>query len=221
MKTLHLIILSIVASIGVFFGSNIFLPFPYGLVLGIGIPVAIIWYNIKKLKGEKMSDVFLGSKSQYIRMIPHERKIQYAIVAILVFNFASSVLYPFVNDILGLPTIYKVTDYGTSTFLEGYASPHDKDLPTFFDGVLYRSGLLALFLVFPVYLIPPALLTVPRAIFWILAIVSIFLMAKYSTGLSRRRRIAYTYLVAIQIASMWAPFFVWHPVYHHTIIPGV
>lgn len=153
-------------------------------------------------------------------MIPMEKKIQYAIIAIFIFGFASSVLYPFVNDLLGIPTVYKITG-AKGVYHEAYANPNDKDLHTFLDGVLYRSGLLALFVALPIYLIPPALLTMPRAIFWILSIISIFVMLKYSRDLSNQRRFAYTYLVAVQIASMWAPFFVWHPAFSHIIIPGV
>ena len=219
MKTLHLVILSIVVSVGIFFGSNIFFPFPYGMILGIGIPVAIIWYAIKNPKRDKILDVFLGNRAHYIKMISMERKIQYAILAIFFFSFASSVLYPYVNDLLGIPTIYKINS--DVMFSEAYANPEDKDIHTFLDGVIYRSELLAFFIIFPIYLVPPALLTIPRAIFWILSIISILLVTKYSAGLSNPRRLAYTYLISVQIASMWAPFFVWHPVYNHTIIPGV
>ena len=221
MKTLHLAILAIIASVGIFFGSNIFFPFPYGMILGIGIPAAIIWYAIKNPKRDKILDVFLGSRSHYIKIIPMERKIQYAILAIFLFSFASSVLYPFVNELLGLPTFYEINYYGSSMSSGAYAYGNDMDIPTFLNGILYRFGLQLLFIGFPIYLVPPALLTIPRAIFWIAAVISIFLAAKYSTGLSNRRRFAYTYLVAVQIASMWAPFFVWHPVYNSTIIPGI
>lgn len=220
MKTLPLVIISLVASIGFFFISNMFFPFPYGMVIGIGFPVVMIYYAIRNPEKDKILDVFFGSRSHYIKIIPVEKKIQYAIIAIFIFGFASSVLYPFVNDLLGVPTIYKVSS-AEGVFNEAYANPSDKDLHTFLDGVLYRSGLLALFVVFPIYLIPPALLTMPRAIFWILSVISIFVMLKYSRKLSNRRRFTYTYLVAVQIASMWAPFFVWHPVFSHVIIPGV
>jgi len=220
MKTLHLLIVSIIVSVGFFFGSSMFLPFPYGIVIGIAFPAVLMYYSIRNPEKDKILDMFFGSRSHYIKMIPLEKKIQYAIMAIFIFGFASSVLYPFVNDLLGLPTIYKFSS-AEGVFNEAYANPSDKNLHTFLDGVLYRSGLLALFVAFPIYLVPPAMLTMPRAIFWILSVISIFVMLKYSRGLPNRRRFAYTYLVSVQIASMWAPFFVWHPVFSHVIMPGV
>ena len=215
------IVLSIIASIGIFLGTNMVTPFPYGLILGIGIPVVIIWYVIKKTKRDKILDTFLLGKSHYLKMLPTERKIQCAILAIFVFSFASSILYPFVNELLGLPTFYEISYYGNSAYSGTYAYGNDKDIPTFLNGILYRFGLQLLFIGFPIYLVPPALLTIPRAIFWIGAVISIFLVVKYSAGLSNRRRLAYTYLVAVQVASMWAPFFIWHPAYDSTIIPGI
>jgi hypothetical protein len=221
MKTLHLIIVLTLVSIGFFFGASMFLPFPYGLVIGIAFPIVMMYYSIRNPEKEKILDVFLGSRmSHYIKMIPREKKIRYTIMAIFIFGFASSVLYPFVNDLLGIPTIYK-TSSEEGAFLESYANPSDKNLHTFLDGVLYRSGLLVLFVVFPIYLVPPAMLTMPRSIFWILSIISIFILMHYSRGLSNKRRFAYTYFVTVQIASMWAPFFVWHPVFSHVIMPGV
>jgi hypothetical protein len=190
------------------------------MVLGIVVPAAIIWCAIKNPKREEILDVFLGRRAHYIRKLTTERKIQYAIVAIFLFGFISSVLYPFVNDLIGVPTVYQITfSDGGST--EAWANPGDKDLHTFLDGVVYRSELLALFIFFPIYLVPPALLTLPRAIFWILSIISILLVIRCSAGLPNRRRLAYAYLISVQIASMWAPFFVWHPIYNQTIIPGI
>jgi hypothetical protein len=220
MKILYLFVFTIISSIGIFFGSNIFFPFPYGMVLGIVVPAAIIWCAIKNPKREEILDVFLGRRARYIRKLTTEIKIQYAIVTIFLFGFISSVLYPFVNDLIGVPTIYQITT-SEGGWTEAYANPGDKDLQTFLDGVVYRSELLALFIVFPIYLVPPALLILPRAIFWILSIISILIVIRCSAGLSNRRRLAYTYLTSVQIAGMWAPFFVWHPIYDHTIIPGI
>lgn len=42
-------------SVGLFFGLQMLLPFPYGLVIGIVIPALIIWYIIKKIKNNPFS----------------------------------------------------------------------------------------------------------------------------------------------------------------------
>jgi hypothetical protein len=56
MKTLHLVIVSIIVSIGFFFGASMFLPFPYGLVIGIAFPVVMMYYSIRNPEKEKIDD---------------------------------------------------------------------------------------------------------------------------------------------------------------------
>jgi hypothetical protein len=68
---------------------------------------------------------------------------------------------------------------------------------------------------------PPAAFTLPRAIFWIIAIISIFVIKDATRSLKLKRRILYAYFCATLISSMWASFYVWHSIYDSTIIPGV
>lgn len=49
MKTL---VLSIITSVGILFEGILFLPVPYGYIFGIGSPIVIMWYCIKKLRSK-------------------------------------------------------------------------------------------------------------------------------------------------------------------------
>ena len=152
-------------------------------------------------------------------MKTRENKLQAAIAIILVASFAAGVFYPFVNDLLGLPT--EVTIWYESSRNTGWVYPQDPDFPTFGDGLLYRLGLWALFLVAPIYLVPPVIPLLPRIALWIASVISIFIVLQYSCGISKKRRFAYVYLISGQIASFSAPLFVWHSMYSQSIFPEI
>jgi hypothetical protein len=210
-------LLGIIIAVGIFFGFQVIMPFPYGFILSLVVMALILWYVFKKLT---LQNIPVFSNIQRLEFSP-ERKIQYSIIFLFAFSFVSSVLYPFVNDVLGLPTAYKVEDYGQSTSSESLVWPQDTERLTFLDGVMYRSGFVLFFIVFPIYLVPPAHFVMPRAFFWILAIISIFVINYTTKKLSVKRRCLYAYLSSSILASMWASFFIWHPSYDSTIIPGV
>jgi len=150
-------------------------------------------------------------------MKTRERKLQITLIVVLVASFAAGVLYPFVNDILGLPT--EVTIWYESGRSTSWVYPSDPGFPSFGEGLLYRFGLWVLFLAAPIYLIPPVIHLLPRIALWVTAVISIFIVLQYSKGISKKRRSAYAYLISGQIASFAAPLFVWHSEYSQSIFP--
>ena len=152
-------------------------------------------------------------------MKTRERRFKIVTVAILVTSFAVGVVYPFVNDLLGLPT--EVTIFSDSMQNTIWVYPNDPGFRTFGDGLIYRFGLWSLFLAAPVYLIPPVLHLMPRMVLWVLAILSIPIVFHYSKGLSHKRRFAYVYVISGQIASFASPLFVWHNSYSQLIFPEI
>lgn len=146
-----------------------------------------------------------------------ERKLRITIVVILVASFSVGVFYPFVNDLLGLPTEITIA-YGSGRS-GSWVYPNDSDFATFGEGLLYRFGLWLTFLAAPVYLIPPVLYLLPRIALWVAAVISIPILYYYSKELSQKRRFAYIYLISGQIASFAAPLFVWHNAYSLSIFP--
>jgi len=146
-----------------------------------------------------------------------ENKLQITIVGILVASFSAGVFYPFVNDLLGLPT--EVTIMYGSGKSGSWVYPNDPGFATFGEGLLYRFGLWLMFLPAPIYLIPPVLHLLPRIALWIAAVISIPILYSYSKELSQKRKFAYIYLISGQIASFAAPLFVWHNAYSQSILP--
>ena len=49
------VIFPILISIGIFYGANSVLPFPYGLIIGFGGPFVFFWYWIKKTSSNPSS----------------------------------------------------------------------------------------------------------------------------------------------------------------------
>jgi len=150
-------------------------------------------------------------------MKTRERKLQIILAIVLVASFAIGVFYPFVNDLLGLPT--EVTIWYESGRSTSWVYPNDPGFPTFGEGLLYRFGLWALFLAAPIYLVPPVIHLLPRIALWVTAVISIFAVSRYSYGISKKRRFTYAYLISGQIASFAAPLFVWHSEYSQSIFP--
>jgi len=152
-------------------------------------------------------------------MKTREKKLQIIIVIILITSFAVGVFYPFVNDLLGLPT--EVTIWYESSRNTGWDYPQDPAVLSFGEGLLYRFSLWMLFLAVPIYLIPPVIHLLPRIGFWAAAVISIFIVSWYSKGISNKRRFVYIYLISGQIASFAAPLFVWHNEYAQSIFPEI
>ena len=148
-----------------------------------------------------------------------EKKLQVILGIVLVASFAVGVFYPFANDLLGVPT--EVTIWYESGRSTSWVYPQDSAFPSFGEGLLYRFGLWTLFLAAPIYLVPPVIHLLPRIALWIAAVISIFIILRYSYGISKKRRFAYVYLISGQIASFAAPLFVWHSSYSQSIFPEV
>ena len=165
-------------------------------------------------------------ENKRVKKLNQEKILQYFVLFLLMLNFVAGVGYPTISSLFVKPFSVDSITINTNGTTELKPVPPIPMIPTamVLPALMERFIFLLPITLLGIFLIPNFLFIfsraeasyfsahfLPHAILWILAVTSIFVTFRYSSGLPLWKKLLYSYLIAALIAGMgavaWSPIF--------------